>query len=121
MVSESAGYIGYYGRVTLYDYPGLTSPGALSALEELSPERRRPLLVGMSELTNSIRPGWIVARTEKWDAFRTMFPETAARYELDREFSVSPSESELRFGGVEYASYDRVFLVLHRVRPGVGP
>ena len=35
VVSESAGYVGYYSGVTLYDYPGLTSPGAVETLEEL--------------------------------------------------------------------------------------
>ncbi len=37
VVSESAGYVGYYSHVTLYDFPGLTSRGALRALETLEP------------------------------------------------------------------------------------
>ena len=118
VVSESAGYIGYYSQVTLYDYPGLTSPGALRAVQKLD--------AGQNELGDSrgavadfahvVRPEWLVMRPDEWDNLGQRFPSTAALYQPDRVFMVPLSESRLQYGGVEYGSIDREFLVLRRVR-----
>ena len=40
----------------------------------------------------------------------------AALYDLDRVFAVPLAESNLRYGGVEYGSIDRTFLVFRRAR-----
>ena len=69
VVSESAGYVGYYSHVTLYDFPGLTSPGALRALETLEPNRRAEL----ADFTNVVRPEWLVMRPDEWGAFERRF------------------------------------------------
>ena len=104
VVSESAGYVGYYSHVTLYDYPGLTSPGALRALQKLEPARPR---ASCADFTDVVRPEWLVMRPDEWTTLERRFPSTAALYELDRVFAVPLAESNLRYGGVEYGSIDR--------------
>jgi hypothetical protein len=42
VTSESAGYIGYYGRPLLYDYPGLTSKRTLGVMQKLGWQREFP-------------------------------------------------------------------------------
>jgi hypothetical protein len=111
VVSESAGYVGYYSSATLYDYPGLTSRGALRVLQELGPKHN-----SLSELTNAVRPEWLIMRPAEWETLEETFPKTAALYALDREFKVSEAESGLAYGGLAYSSIDRDFLVLRRVR-----
>jgi hypothetical protein len=51
-------------------------------------------------------------RPNEWAALEQQFPETAALYKLDREFSVPASESSVRWRGVEYINIDRDFFVL---------
>jgi hypothetical protein len=113
VVSESAGYVGYYSHVTLYDYPGLTSLGAFEALKKLGPGRNN-----LSELANAVRPEWMVMRPDEWALFESAFPKTAMLYTRDREFKVPDAEISLRYRGFTYASIDRDFLVLRRVRSG---
>jgi hypothetical protein len=113
VVSESAGYVGYYSNVTLYDYPGLTSPGALHALDRLGPGHN-----SLYELANAVRPEWLIMRPVELGGFERAFPDTALLYELDRTFEAPYEESGLSYHGVEYGSVDREFLVLRRVRPG---
>ena len=111
MVSESAGYVGYYSGVTLYDYPGLTSRGALGALEELGPRRN-----SLSDLANAIRPEWLVLRPNEWTELKRDYPSTAAHYAPARAFAVSDDDPSLSYLGVRYRSIDREFLVLRRTR-----
>jgi hypothetical protein len=106
VASESAGYIGYYSRVTLYDYPGLTSPASLRALERLGVERH-----SFIELINATRPEWLVLRPLELDALRAQFPSVASSYVVNREFRVDGSKADVRSLGVEYG-IDNDLLVL---------
>src|SRR5207249_5529413 len=40
VTSESAGYVGFYSGVKLYDYPGLTSKTSVHALQAVPPDQR---------------------------------------------------------------------------------
>jgi hypothetical protein len=109
VVSESAGYVGYYSDVTLYDYPGLTSPGALRILRRLGTENNNLLA-----LIVEAKPDWIVMRPNEIDALRLIYPSTAREYAEVRQFSVPFEESSLARHGIDMINVDRHFIVLRR-------
>jgi hypothetical protein len=109
VTSESAGYIGWYGRVKLYDYPGLTSPTAYHALARLGHARNN-----MYELIRAVHPDWIVFRPNELAGFAGFDPGVAAQYHPVKEFKVAPGSVDLTRGGVEYINIDTDFIVLRR-------
>lgn len=109
VVSESAGYVGYYGHVLLYDYPGLTSYGALRIMESLGLSHN-----SLSELANVAKAKWVIMRPNEWTAFQQEFPDTAQLYRVHREFDVPYDSSNLTYANVTYVNIDRDFLVLER-------
>jgi hypothetical protein len=118
VLSESAGYIGFYGAQKLYDYPGLTSKVSVRALQALPPDRR-----AIADLIAALQPDWLVLRPWELDSLRVRFPDVASRYEVAKVFEMSGiPESQLNTHGaasVEYAGYAQVnidmkFIVLRR-------
>jgi hypothetical protein len=118
VVSESAGYIGFYGNVKLYDYPGLTSPTSVHALQKLPPDKRH-----ISDLIAALQPDWIVLRPWELDSLRREFPDVAAMYAVDRVFELpGVPESQLNtagativsFGGFAEVETDENFIILKR-------
>jgi hypothetical protein len=107
--SESAGYVGWYGRVKLYDYPGLTSPTSYKALQRLGPSRNT-----YPELINALRPNWLVMRPIELLWLRQGFPGTAREYRVVRQFGTPPGIAHLWHDGLEYVNIDTDFLVLRR-------
>ncbi|MHB8509025.1 MAG: hypothetical protein ACYDGR_10325, partial [Candidatus Dormibacteria bacterium] len=83
VVAEPAGYVGYYGRVKLYDFPGLTSPTVSRALGRMPRERRT-----IQELVVALRPDWIVFRPDEIEPFQRLYPDAMAKYRVVRRFSV---------------------------------
>ncbi len=122
VVSESAGYIGYYGDVKLYDYPGLTSPTSVRALQGLPPDKR-----GVADLIEVLKPDWLVLRPWELDSLRQKYPATASLYVVDRTFELAGvPESRLNADGANTVSFagfaetdvDEKFLILRRTAPG---
>ncbi|HEY4914057.1 MAG TPA: hypothetical protein VIJ91_09080, partial [Candidatus Dormibacteraeota bacterium] len=119
VVSESAGYIGFYGNVKLYDYPGLTSPTSVRALKKLPPARR-----DLSDLIAVLQPDWIVLRPWELDSLRAKFPDVAAQYAVDRVFEMPgvpesvlnvDGAASVSFGGLVETSTDEKFTILKRI------
>ena len=118
VLSESAGYVGFYGGQKLYDYPGLTSKVSVHALQALPPDRR-----GIADLISVLQPDWLVLRPWELDSLRARFAGVASRYEAQKVFEMPGiPESELDMhgaSGVEFAGYAQVnidmkFIVLKR-------
>lgn len=107
VTSESAGYIGWYGRVKLYDYPGLTSPTAYDALARVGHARNN-----IYTLIGAVRPDWIVFRPSELAGFAAYEPAVAAQYHPVIEFKVAPGSVDLTRGGVTYINIDTDFVVL---------
>jgi hypothetical protein len=107
VTSESAGYISWYGRVKLYDYPGLTSPTSNDALSRLGHARNN-----MYELIRVVHPDWIVFRPNELAGFAPYEPLVAARYHPVIEFKVAPETVHLTRSGVTYVNIDTDFIVL---------
>jgi len=117
VVSESAGYIGFYGDVKLYDYPGLTSPTSVRALKRMPADKRH-----LIDLVAALQPDWIVLRPWELDGLRKEFPNVADMYGIDRVFEAPDvPESELNqdfntvsFGGFAESDHDKKFFILRR-------
>ena len=108
--SESAGYIGYYSRALLYDYPGLTSPTAYKALKRLGPSGNN-----LYYMIQALTPRWIVLRSFELPLFRQIVPQTAPKYQIVRQFKWG--QPEFSDGGVTYSDGDTDFFVLRRMGP----
>ncbi|HEY4888807.1 MAG TPA: hypothetical protein VIJ58_09575 [Candidatus Dormibacteraeota bacterium] len=125
VVSESAGYVGFYGNVKLYDYPGLTSPTSVHALQKLPPAKR-----DLFDLIVALQPDWIVLRPRELVSLRQRFPETASMYAVDRVFEMAavpgsqPTDdaaaTTVSFAGLVEWNVDEKFIVLKRTPPRGG-
>jgi hypothetical protein len=113
VVSESAGYVGFYGGVKLYDYPGLTSKEAYRIMKEIGPKHSDIL----TEIA-VVRPSFVVLRFEEYERLQEMYPPLARDYEEAARFSVRLESNALRWGGVTYQNPDRKFLILRHLPPG---
>ena len=118
VTSESAGYIGFYGGVKLFDYPGLTSKTSVRALQALPPDQR-----DLPHLVAALRPDWLVLRPWELNSLREQFPEIAAEYHVVRVFQMSGvSDAQLdadgantiSFGGLSETDVDEKFIVLRK-------
>jgi hypothetical protein len=107
VISESAGYIGYYSGAKLYDYPGLTSPTVARALAAVSPTSRTLVF-----LVADLRAPWVVLRPFELVDLRQQYPEVYSRYRVVASFQ---SDVDLRYAGVELSNIDQRFYVLERV------
>jgi hypothetical protein len=121
VTAESAGYFGYYGRVTLYDYPGLTSDHSLVAMRSV-PLEKRNLVTLIAEL----QPDYLVLRPDEVVWLRDSYPEVALRYEVLKTFAAPGIEGQrgpfyLTESGLTYGNIDQVFVVLRRQFGDVGP
>jgi len=109
VVSESAGYVGHDARVLLLDYPGLTSRTALEAVRSLPRDRRT-----LQGLIDRIRPPWLVLRPDELGVLRSIYPDTAERYDEVRTFGTGVLEVER--GGYGKFTADGGFIILRRAR-----
>jgi hypothetical protein len=110
VTSESSGYIGYYGRPLLYDYPGLTSKRTLKVMQKLGWQKN-----SMAQLINAMHPDYVVFRPGEFAAFNQTFPDAAKLYQPVRSFSVDPAKSVTVWHGVAYVNIDREFVVVKRI------
>lgn len=108
VTSESAGYVGYYGRVKLYDYPGLTSKETVAIMKRLGTKRN-----SMFELINAARPNFVVIRPSELYAFKQANAALLGDYTEVKRFSV-PRTPALERGNVTYVNIDTDFIVLKR-------
>jgi hypothetical protein len=118
VLSESAGYIGFYGAQKLYDYPGLTSKVSVHALQALPPDRR-----GIADLVAVLQPDWLVLRPWELDSLRSGFPDVASHYEIAKVFEMpgvpesrlnTHGSSEVEFAGYAQVNIDMKFTVFRR-------
>lgn len=118
VISESAGYVGFYSGVKLYDYPGLTSKTSLRALQALPPNHRTLL-----DLISVLKANWIVLRPWELSELRAGFPDVAAEYQVQEIFEMpgvpetvldQPGTHGVESGGLVMLDDDMKFMVLKR-------
>lgn len=108
VTSEAAGYLGWYGRVELWDFPGLTSPRGLAATRDLEREHRS--VVNAAAL---LRPYWIVLRPHELDGLVTDHPDVAACYEQRATFGTAGPQV-IAVDGLTRWNQDGAFIALRR-------
>ncbi len=128
LTSESSGYVGYYGRVKLYDWPGLTSKASFDAVKNLPPIDDQFLTV-----IRVLRPDWIVMRPPEVRLFRSTYPQLAGTYHIVKAFQADPPVGlplpsrypaygpgvfALRQWGMIERNIDEQFVVLRRIQLG---
>jgi hypothetical protein len=118
VVSESAGYVGFYSGVKLYDYPGLTSKVSVRVLKALPPNER-----DIPHLIAALKPDWVMLRPWELGALTAEFPEVAAEYQIQKVFeypSVPDSRldtwggAQIGFAGYNVYDVDMKFTILKR-------
>jgi hypothetical protein len=102
---EAAGYLGYYSRATIYDFPGLTSPAALAAVRSLDRQHR-----SVGAMMVVLRAPWIVVRPREFADLQALDPALAAGYELCTVFDRHLG-SRIDWGGLVLATIDERFEV----------
>lgn len=88
IASESLGYIGYYSRRVVYDYPGLCSRKVVQYLRDHPQER------DLISMIHSLRPTYLVLRPKEYQNpdGSTRYPWIEQDYDLIRVFKV-PDEA----------------------------
>jgi len=104
---EPLGYIGYYSRMPVYDYPGLCNRRVVQFLRE-HPEQR-----DLGSMLEYFHPTFLVLRPSERQSRRNVpFPWLARDYALIRVFRVPPEKAvQLLFGkeniDLEFDVYER--------------
>lgn len=107
---ECLGYIGYYSRLKMLDYPGLSSPEVVAA--------RRAGNRSYAQLIQTLRPSWVVLRPHEDAEVFAELPALRHTYKLAREFSSREKVNAFRIlPGRGYLHFDAKFLVYHRLPP----
>lgn len=102
---EPLGYIGYYSRAKMLDWPGLVSPEVVAA--------RRASGGGMMRAAMDLQPTFMVLRPGELAKMRQM--PGMNHYQAVITFDVSDKVAALgAFPGHKYLQHDAVFVVLRR-------
>ncbi len=102
---EPLGYVGWYApNKTILDFPGLSSPRSLSALE------RHPGQ-GMPGVIPELMPTYLALRPQELADIRKWIPDVAAKYELVRRIQAR-QDLKLEHWGVSYFPADTEFVIL---------
>ena len=108
IITEAPGYLGYLTtRLTIMDYPGLTSRTTLAAVYGLPSDRR-----SYESLIDKLRPDWIVIRPIELDYLRSGYPGTAAQYQEVRRFG--SHRTAIERGWYWKVTVDSEFLIMRR-------
>jgi hypothetical protein len=107
---EPLGYVAYYSRMPVYDYPGLASP-EVTALIRRDPARR-----SLERTLEHFKPAWIALRESEY-RYLAGLPSMRflqVEYAVEKEFRADPERSPaiFRIGH----NIDRAFFLLRKRR-----
>jgi hypothetical protein len=107
---ETIGYIGYFSRARLLDYPGLVSPEVVAARKELE--------LDFNGLIDHFRPEWLVLRPIEYYPFMDG-GVSADEYKIEALFSEQEALKALDdLPGIGYLYSDAAFIILrHQKTP----
>jgi hypothetical protein len=97
---ECLGYVGYYSRLAVHDYPGLSSPKALAALRADGRDRF------LWPIVERLRPTWLVLRERELS-----IPDG---YEIVHHIGADPAHHAAVSGWLPVATIDHSFRILRR-------
>ena len=112
--SESLGYLAYYSRMPVYDYPGLANLAVTDFM------KRDPHPGSLYRMLAAFKPDWILLRWHEWEGFyggeplNDTFMKTS--YQLEKAFHADTRQTE----GIYRINYniDRVFYLFKKRSPG---
>jgi hypothetical protein len=118
---EPLGYIGYYSRCRMVDWPGLVSPAVVAVRRKTGRTD-----YDWADPVAALRPEWLVARPGDLDLLRTEQPDAFARYERAAVFDVSDLLGAAGpYTGSNMMLGEAIFIILRRTkeaaRPAAGP
>jgi hypothetical protein len=104
---EPLGYIGFFSGLRTYDYPGLSSPEVVAAIQ-----RRGKTF---APLIRDLEPTWLVLRGSETDDINDEDPFLlGGAYQRIQMFDRRKDVEELTVHGLDYIRYDAVFIVYRR-------
>ena len=105
---EPLGYIAYYSRMPVYDFPGLANRDVTQFLKN-SPPRERSLRAVLEHF----RPEWIALREREYENFtgRRQMRFLESEYQIEKIFRADPRADHIFRARI---NIDRVFYLLHR-------
>jgi len=107
---EPIGYIGYYSRAHILDFPGLVAPEVVRA--------RRATGAGFFGCIGSLRPTWLVLRPHELVELKKL-PQVQARYAYAATFDAGPALEPYRgLPGFRFLESDSHLIILRRVAGG---
>ena len=107
---EALGYIGYYSRRTVYDYPGLCNPEVVEYLRTLEPSER-----SLYSVLGHFRPDYLVLRDFEFEMFKKSGgadPWVLRDYQVVRWFEADLVKTKDIFG-IEH-NIDTSFVMLKK-------
>jgi len=103
---EPLGYIGYFSRLRMRDYPGLVSPATVAAL--------RGGKSSFAEAALTLQPDWIVLRAHETKMFQNK-PRFEEEYHLAARFNVRDRLlANGPFPGLSFPWFDAEYLVFRK-------
>ncbi len=110
---EPLGYIGYFSRLHMRDYPGLVSPPTVAALRHGS--------ASFAEAALTLQPDWIVLRGHEISMFQNK-PRFEATYRLAARFDVRERvRANGPFPGISFPWFDAEYLVFRKQPTDAAP
>jgi hypothetical protein len=110
--SESLGYVAYYSRLPVYDFPGLASKQVTDALK-LHPG-------SLDVVLEAFKPDWILLRWNEWQRFYRSLPVDATfmknSYRVEKVFRYDAQHGSGSFR--MDSNVDRLFYLFHKLPPG---
>jgi hypothetical protein len=110
---EPIGYIGFYSKMKILDWPGLVSPEVVDSRHKFKNDRR--------EVIKELEPDWLVLRPA--EVFQVLNdPSIKSQYHVEKVFdNVSKLDQNLWIPGNSYHYFDAKFYVLKRIDKALYP
>ena len=102
VTAECLGYLGYYSHLPFHDYPGLSSPRAVAALNTTRGEDRF-----LSPIVEILRPTWLVLRERE-------LASAPADYELMHRIGLGAAEKKALSRYLPIQTFDDEFSIYRR-------
>ena len=110
--SESLGYVAYYSRLPVYDFPGLASNQVTDVL------RAHP--GSLDVVLEALKPDWILLRWNEWERFYENLPVDAtfmkSSYRVEKVFKYDAEHGRGSFR--MDTNIDRIFYLFKKLPPG---
>jgi hypothetical protein len=113
---EPLGYIGYFSKMHMLDWPGLVTPQMVAT--------RKKIPGGMLSMIPELKPDWVVLRPGEYAGLGTLREDFDKNYVPEQVFDARPRLDQYKFiPGKRYVYVDATFFIFRRrdLRPAAFP